>query len=96
MAREKGKIQMGSTIAASLFAFSRELRTLDRLLRQVGREAPCMGFGGTSLPRVLEKNLVRLAGRADELALHALLFSAGHPDRLLGPIAQPRSFSNHK
>jgi len=55
-----------------------------------------MGFGGTSLPRVLEKNLVRLAGRADELALHALLFSAGHPDRLLGPIAQPRSFSNHK
>ncbi len=85
---------MGSAIAASLFAFSRELRTLDRLLRQVAREAAFMGFGEACLSRALENDLAHLAGRSDELALRALQFSAGHPDPLLDPIAQPRSFSN--
>lgn len=87
---------MGSAIAASLFAFSRELRTLDRLFRQVAQETAFMGFEDASLPRALEKNLAHLAGRADELALRAQLLSAGRPDRLLGPRAQPRSFSNRK
>ena len=81
---------MGSTISASLLAFSRELRTLERLLHEVARESA----GDTCLPRALARNLARLAGRADEVALMALPCSGGEPDRLLGLTAQPQSSSN--
>lgn len=84
----------GSTTAASLLAFSRELRTLERLLHQVAREAALNGFGDTCLPRALAINLAHLACRADELALLALQFSAGEPDPLLGLATQPRSSSD--
>jgi hypothetical protein len=82
---------MGSAIAASLFAFSRELRTLERLFHQIAQEEARNGFGDERLPRAIATNLANLARRAEQPALLALQSYAGGPGPLLGLAAQPRN-----
>jgi hypothetical protein len=81
----------GTTIAACLLALSRELRTLERLFRQIAQEEACNGFGDARLPRAMAANLASLARRAEKPALLALQSDAGGLDPLLGLPTQPAS-----